>query len=343
MSASATQATSPLAVRAHLLGISFGVVLQQALYAAARLGIADLLVDGPKPARRLAFQLKLDESALARVLRLLASRGIFEELPGGDFVNNAFSEPLRSDVPESIRCVLIFRGSEFFYAPFEHILYSLETGLPAREKLYGKNAFDHLKVSPEDAKIFDDAMSNMSALIGPVLAGAYDFGAWGSLMDVGGGNGAFLAAILRQHSKLQGTLADLPHVLDHVAEDLKGDLAPRTHLAPCDFFEEVPTGSRAYVLKFVIHDWDDDRARKILANCHKAVPADGVLLLVEYSLPEGSRPSLGRFTDIAMLVLTGGRERTIEEHRALLADSGFNLQNAIPVPGDLVILEAAPV
>lgn len=328
----------------QLLRLANGVVVQQAVYAAAKLGIADLLNDGPKTAKELANQLRVNESALYRILRLLSSQGIFQELAQSTFSNSDLSEFLRTGVPGSVRPLFVFRGSEFCFAPFGEILYTIETGIPAREKLYGMNAFEHFKGNPEMARIFDDAMTNFSQLTGPSIAGAYDFGRWDSLMDVGGGNGLLLSTILKAHPSLRGVLADLPHVLDRARERgfLGGELESRTSLESCDMFREVPSGCRAYLMKSVIHDWDDERANDILAACRRAVPGNGALLLVELLLPEGNQPSFGKFSDVLMLMLTGGKERSIEQYRKLLAGAGFHLNQVYPVPGDFCVIESFP-
>jgi hypothetical protein len=338
------QLDSP-AKAAQLLQMSTGVIVQQALYAAAKLGLADLLNGHERAVSELAAELNVNESALVRVMRLLASQGVFEETTPGVFTNSHLSCFLRAGVPGSVRSLLVFRGSEFFFAPFGEILYSIETGQPARERLYGKNAFEYLKEDPELARIFDDAMTNMSELMAPAIASAYDFSAWTSLMDVGGGNGVLLAAILKAYPGLHGILADLPHVLERARDRgfLGGELEGRSDLRPCDFFREIPSGCRAYLMKSVIHDWDDQRAHQILVNCRRAVPPDGVLLLIELTLRESNFPCLGKFVDIAMMVLTGGRERSIQEYRELLAGASFQLSRVIPVPGELSIIEAIPI
>ncbi len=329
----------------HLLRMADGLIVHQALYAAAKLGVADLLQDGSRTAGELARQLEVNEAALYRILRALASQGVFEETAPRTFVNTALSRFLCTGVPGSIRSLLIFRGSEFFFAPFGEILYSIQTGQSARTKMYGMNGFEYLGQHPEMARIFDDAMTNISTLMGPVVAAAYDFGAWGSLMDVGGGNGALLAAILRAHPGLRGVLADLPHVLERARHCgfLGGELEARTAMQHCDFFGEVPSGCRAYLMKNVIHDWNDERAHHILVNCRRAVPADGVLLLVELAVPEGNLPSAGKLVDIVMLVLTGGKERTVEEYRELLAGGGFRLNQVISTSAQLAVIEAMPI
>lgn len=336
--------TSSTATPLQLLAMTNGLIINQALYAAAKLGVADLLKDGAQTSSDLAHKLNVNESAFYRILRLLASQNVFEETSPRRFANTELSHFLCTGVPGSVRSILIFRGSQFIFGPCGEILYSIETGLAARAKIYGMEAFEYLKTDPETALIFDDAMTGMSALFGPVVAAAYDFGKWGSLMDVGGGNGILLAAILKAHLGVRGVLADLPHAIERATHRgfLGGELASRSAMQSCDFFREVPSGCRAYLMKHVIHDWDDERARKILANCRRAVPKDGVLLLVEWALPEGNAPSAGKFADVMMMLMTGGKERTPEEYRHLLDQAGFHLNQVISTSSDLNIIEALP-
>ena len=246
--------------------MTHGLIIHQALYSAAKLGVADLLKNGPKTSSEVARNLKVDESALYRILRLLASQSVFEETSLRVFANTELSHFLRTGVPGSVRSILIFRGSEFFFGPFAEILYSIETGLAARVKMYGMEAFEYMKTHPETARIFDDAMTNMSELVGPAVAAAYDFGKWGSLMDVGGGNGMLLASILRAHPELRGVLADLPHTLERARHCgfLGGEFAQRSALQPCDFFREVPSGCRAYVI--IVPKWGDCELTELQAR-----------------------------------------------------------------------------
>ena len=328
-----------------LLRARDGLILHQTLYVAARLGVADCLEGGWRSAAELARQLEVNEDALYRTLRLLASQGVFEENNARCFRNNEVSNFLRTGVPGSVRSLFIFWGSDFHYPSFGQIMHSIKTGESSRTLLSGTDGFEHLRRDPEQARIFDDAMTNMSQLVGPAIAAAYDFGAWGSLMDVGGGNGILLSHILRAHPGLRGVLADQEHVLTRARERgyLDGDLATRITMAPCNFFEHVPQGCKAYLMKSVIHDWDDDQARIILANCRKAVPADGALLLVEWDLFGENVPSNGKFIDIVMLILTGGRERSVDEYRDLLASTGFRLNKVFPTAAQFAVIEALPV
>jgi hypothetical protein len=295
--------TSSTETPMQLLAMTNGLAIHQALYAAAKLGVADLLKDGPQTSSALAGSLHVNESALYRLLRLLASQSVFEEQSPRTFANTELSHFLCTGVPGSVRSILIFRGSDFLFGPFAEILYSIETGLPARAKLFGMEAFEYLKTDPETARLFDDA-----------------------------------------HPGLRGVLADLPHTIERAAHGgfLGGELASRSAMQPCDFFHEVPPGCRAYLMKHVIHDWDDERAHNILANCRRAVPKDGAVLLVEWALPEGNAPSAGKFADVVMMLMNGGKERTVEEYRHLLGEAGFSLNQVISTESGLNIIEALP-
>jgi len=326
-----------------LLRICDGLVIQQALYAAVKLGVADLLQDGPRSTSEIAGQIEVNEPALYRLLRALATQGVFEETTGRTFANNQLSRFLCTGVPGSVRSMVLFRGSELFYQCFGEIVYSVQTGQPARSKLFGKS-WEYLRDHPELARIFDDAMTELSALSAPAIAAAYNFGAHGTLMDVAGGNGILLAAILNVHPALRGVLADQPHVIERAKQRgfLGGELAARASLQPCDFLHEVPSGCRAYLMKNAIVDWNDEQAHTILDNCRRAVPSDGVLLLVEPIVPDDNRPSWSKIVDLPMLVLTGGKTRTVDEHRELLAGASFRLNQVVPVVADLSIIEALP-
>src|SRR5260370_11223432 len=266
---------------AQLLQTRNGLIIHQALYAAAKLGVADWLEKGVRTTADLARELKVNEDALYRLLRALASQGVFEETAPRTFRNSGLSCSLRTDEPGSIRPAFLFWGTDLYYRSFGEILHSIETGEPARAKLFGKNEWEYMRQHPDLASIFDNAMTNFSEMQAPAIAAAYDFGAWESIMDVGGGDGILLSHILRTHKSLRAVLADQPHVLERARQRgfLGGELAARPAMQPCDFFREVPSGCRAYLMKNVIHDWDDGKARDILVNCRRAVPADGALLL----------------------------------------------------------------
>lgn len=330
-------------VELQVLQMTQGIILHHALCTAARLGVADLLSGGERSSEDLARELSVHEDALYRLLRFLAGQGVFIESAPRTFTNSHLSQTMRSEWPGSVRPVLLFRAMPFYLAPFQEMTYSVETSKSARDKVLGMNGFEYLREHPEEARIFDEAMTAITFVMAPSIAAAYDFGQWGSLADVGGGNGLFLAAILKAHPQLRGVLADLDHVIQRARQRgfLSGELAARASFTPCDFFREVPAGCRAYVMKSVIHDWDDEASIRILRNCRQAVPEDGALLLVEHALGENNEPSMGKATDLIMLVATGGKERTVHEYAALLASGGFRLRHTTSV-GHSLILEAVP-
>jgi len=340
-----TMRAVPANAASFLINIFENLGLHQAVFAAAELGIADLLAEGPRSAAELAVALNLHESSLYRVLRLLASQGIFTESSPRIFSNTDIYNSLRSGVPDSVRSMARFRGADFFYRPFGEILYSLQTGDPAISKVRGMDAWEYLQRNPDVASIFDDAMTGFTSRVAPFIAATYDFSRWDSVMDVGGGNGVLLAAILRAHSNLRGVLADRPRVLERAWERglLGGELQTRSEMQDCDFFTQVPAGCRAYLMKSVIHDWNDEDAHHILSNCRKVTPKNGALLLVEWDLSEANLPSRAKFADVTMLVMTGGKERTIEEYRALLADAGFGLRAVVSTGTEFNVIEALPV
>ena len=321
-----------------------GLIIHQSICAAAKLAVADLLEQGLCTTTELARELKVNEDALYRTLRALASQGVFEESAPRTFRNSGLSHLLRTDVPGSVRPAFIYWGTEMHYRSFGELLSSIQTGKPATDKLFGMSEWEYMRQHPELASIFDEAMTNFSSMQAPGIAAAYDFGALESIMDIGGGIGILLSQILKTHASLHGVLADQPHVLDRARQRgfLGGDLAARTAMVDCDFFREVPAGCRAYLMKNVIHDWDDGKAHDILVNCRRAVGANGALLLVEWNLSEANLPSTGKLSDLIMLVLTGGKERTMDEYRKLLASAGFRVNRLVPTATELAIIEAVP-
>ena len=340
-----TPQPSFIATTTQLLKVRDNLILHQALYAAAKLGVADLIERGLQTTAQIAEELRVNEEALYRILRSLASQGIFQESAPRRFINSQQSQSLRTDVPGSMRPLFVFWGTEYYYRSLGEILYSVETGQPGRAKVLGMSGWEYMRDHPELASIFDDAMTAHSGLDSPAIATAYDFGAWESIMDVGGGNGILLSHILKAHASLRGVLADQPHVLERARKRgfLGGELASRASMQDCDFFREVPSGCQAYLLKSVIHDWDDERARQILINCRRAVPSNGVLLLVECALSEANQPSTGKLIDVLMMVATGGKERTSEQYRELLAGGGFRLRHVTVTSAEFAIIEAVPI
>ena len=328
----------------HLMEIRNGLIIHQAVCAAARLGVADLLEQDVCTTGKLATALVVNEDALYRILRALAGHGIFEETSPRTFKNSGFSNLMRTGVPGSIRPALLLFATELWYGSFGNLLNSVQTGDPAPAKLFGMGIWEHMRENPDLAGIFDAAMMNFSSLQAPAVTDAYDFGAWESIMDIGGGVGIMLSQILTTHKGMRGVLADQPHVLERARQRgfLGGDLSKRTSMVNCDFFKEVPTGCQAYLLKHVIHDWDDERSRVILSNCRRSIQSNGALLLVEWNLAKPNLPSTGKLSDLVMLTMAGGKERTAEEYRTLLASEGFRLNRIIPTATEVAIIEAFP-
>lgn len=327
-----------------LLYLLAGGWLTHALSLVAEIGIADLLIGGPRAGEELASATGMHEPSLYRVLRALSGAGIFQEGADGRFQMTPAAEGLRSDVPGSLRAFAIMLGQEWHWRAWGDFPNSVRTGQSAFEHLYGMTNFEYWAQHPEALASFDEAMTSRSYEENNAVVAAYDFSGIGTLVDVGGGQGSFLADILQAHEHMRGVLFERPEV----AEGARGlfesrGLQGRCSVAPGDFFEAIPPGGDAYVLKKVIHDWDDERASTILRNCRRAMPANGRLCLVEAVVPAGNVPSFAKLLDLLMLVWTpGGKERTEEEHRALLAGAGFELKRTVPTASGVSVLEAMP-
>ncbi len=320
-----------------------GYRLSQALHVAAKLGIADLLAEGPRRAEDLAEVTGSHPSSLYRVLRLLASEGVFEEREEGRFTLTPLAEPLRSDAPDSLRARAIFDGEEWNWHPWGNLLHSTKTGGSAFDHTYGVAVFDYLKETPDAATSFDSLMAAQTRPWALSLADTYDFADIGTLVDVGGGYGALIAAILTAYPHLKGVLVDLPHVVAGAQPKLEeAGLAGRCETVAGDFFQSVPDGGDAYMLKHVLHDWDDDRCVSILNNCRRAISDEGRVLVIEILIALGNEPDYGKYLDLNMLVLTKGRERTEEQYRTLFEAAGFRLSRVVPTGSELSIIEGRP-
>jgi len=326
---------------AQLMPMIFGFMTSQAIAVVSKLGIADLLKDEPKNVEELAQATGAQPRPLYRILRALASVGIFIEVEGGRFGLTPMAEALRSDVPESLRGLAMFFGAEFHWRVWSDLFYSAQSGLPGFERVYGKAYFDYLAENPVPAQIFNDAMTSFSASVSAAVTDAYDFSGIKKLVDVGGGHGLFLASILQKYPQMNGVLFDAQSVIDGASEVLTAHGAGgRCETVGGDFFRSVPEGGDAYIMKHIIHDWDDERSFTILQNCHRAMTADGKVLVVEMVIPEGNAPSLGKFLDLEMLMFLHSFERTEAEYRALFERAGFKLTRIVPTPSPHSVLEA---
>src|SRR5437868_3353470 len=295
---------------AALMQMVLGCLVSQAVCVAAKLGVADLLAEGPKGAGELAEATGAHERSLYRLLRTLASVGVFRELPGRRFELTPMAEALRSDAPGSLRDAAIFMGEEWHWRVWGHTIESVRTGGPAWERAHGSEVFPWLAAHPDESAVFDRAMTSFSNLATAAVVKAYDFSGFDTLVDVAGGHGFMLSEILRANPSLRGVLFDQPHVIEGAREFVasKG-LAGRCEPAGGDFFESVPAGADAYVMKHIIHDWDDERAVLILKNIARAMRDGGRVLLVEMVLPPANVPHLGKF---ARAMRDGGRVLLVE-------------------------------
>jgi hypothetical protein len=310
-----------------------GFYLSQAIYVMARLGIADFLSEGPLDTEELAQRSKTHVQSLGRVLRLLVAAGLFMEDNWGRFALTPIGDHLRAGAPQSMQSVALLFGG-ITQRAWSDLLYSVETGEPAFRRVFGQDSFAYMAEHPEEAANFDAAMGAFTTQITTAVAAAYDFSGFRRVVDVGGGNGALLIGILRTHPSLRGTLFDLPQVVERARLRLREiGLSDRCEAVGGDVFVEVPGGADAYLLKHVIHDWDDDRALAILRNCRKAMSAGAKLLIIEGVYPpridqsEASRGAAAN--DVNMLVCTGGRQRSEAEFRRLYTAAGFVLSRVI--------------
>jgi hypothetical protein len=311
----------------------------QAVYVAAKLKIADLLADGPRSAEDLARATGTHAPSLYRLLRALASMGMFAETGSSLFELTPLAALLRRDAPGSQWALAVMSGEEHYKA-WGELLYSVETGKIAFDKLYGMPVFDFLSRNVEQAKVFDAAMVGVHGRESSAMVDAYDFSGIQVLADVGGGNGSLLTAVLKAHPSMRGLLYDLPGVVERARPNLAAaGVGERCDVVGGSFFESVPPGADAYLMRHIIHDWDDDKSLTILRNIHRVLPADGRLLLVEGVIPPGNDPCFGKLLDLTMLTIPGGKERTEAEYRELFRTAGFELTRIVPTNAEVSVIE----
>jgi hypothetical protein len=319
-----------------------GYQVSQAIHVAATLGIADLLADGPRTSEELAAETGTHPRSLYRLLRALAAIGIFREEAGARFALTPLGEHLGSDTVESLRGWAAFIGRPYHWQAWAQLSHSVRTGENAFRHVHGTDVWQYRAERPEESAIFDRAMETLTAASNRSLLDAYDFGRFGTVVDVGGGNGALLAALLTEYQKMEGVLFDQPHVVAHAEAVLSAaGVAERCRIVGGSFFEGVPEGGDAYVFKAIIHDWEDAEATAILRSCRRVVPKEGRLLLIERVVGPPNEDPATKFGDLNMLVAPGGKERTLEEFAALFADSGFRLEGGTPTAA-LNVIEGLP-
>jgi hypothetical protein len=306
-----------------------GYQVSQALHVAAALGIADLLANGPRSSDDLAAACGAHPDSLYRLLRALASIGVLDAEPERRFALTEVGEELRSDVQGSEHAHAVFIGRDYHWNAWSRLEQSVRTGEPAFPSLYGMSVWEYRAERPEESAIFDRWMTANTETVNDVIAGTYDFSRFTHVVDVGGGSGSLLSAIVRAHPGVRGTLLDQAHVVADVEID-------GVEVVGGSFFEAVPRGGDAYVLKWIVHDWDDDEAVAILRTCAAAFDGDAQVLLIERDLnvPAAS------WLDLQMLVMLGGRERTEEEYAALFRAAGLEPAGATPIGAGLTVFEA---
>ncbi len=318
----------------------------QIVHVAVHLGLADILANGPRSVEDLAAATGAHAPSLGRLLRALAALGIVVQGADGRIALTPLGGALRLDLPGSVRDQVLFLAGEWLWRSWGDLLYSVRTGEPAFDRVFGMSNFDYWEHDPEAGSIHDAAFVHMSRTSTAPLVAAYDFSRFGTIVDAGGSTGPLLAAILVANPSVRGILFDLPHVVSGAAPILdEAGVADRCTTVGGSFFESVPPGGDAYILKYIIHDWDDARATAVLKRCREAMVPGATLLLIEQMLSErletGPVAQLAARLDLQMLVLTpGGRERTERQFRSLLVDAGFELRRMLPTRSPFTILEA---
>jgi SAM-dependent methyltransferase len=339
------QTRAPSGIPPHVQLIQMGVAIWQAraVYAAAELGIADLLAEGPLEIEEIARKTATHVQSLFRLMRALASCGIVEAVGPGLFATTTLGAALRESAPGAARATILTIAGSWQWKAWDQFLSVLRTGQSGIKAAFGKDLFEFLSGEPVHSARFNDAMVGMHGAVAPAVVAAYDFSQFRSIVDVGGGKGALLAEILKAHPEMTAVLFDLPetenHARDYIAE---AGLKERCAFQAGDFFDRLPPGHDAYVLAHVLHDWVDEEAISILRKCREAFPVGGRLLIVEAVLPDDNTPHHGKLMDLLMLTVTGGVERSQNEFDQILMKSGFKPGRIYPTKTHQSVIEAIP-
>jgi hypothetical protein len=334
----------PLPPNMALMQMVFGKAPTQAVSVVARFKLADQMARGPKTAAELAEAAGLHAGHLYRILRALTSVGVLAGDEKGRFSLTPVGEFLRSDVPGSMRAIATYVCDPWSWKPWGDLAGCAQTGQPAFDRVFGEGVFDYLGKHPDEAATFNEGMTGFSQQASAFVLKAYDFSPFRTIVDVGGGHGALLLAILKTNAQARGVVFDAPQVVAGATEPIKAaGCADRCRAEGGDFFKAVPAGGDLYVLKHIIHDWNDSKAAQILKCVRSAIPPGGKLVLVELVVPPGFGPGFAPILDLEMMVLCDGKERTESEYRALLAGAGFRLARVVPTEGPHSLVEAVPV
>jgi ubiquinone/menaquinone biosynthesis C-methylase UbiE len=333
--------TDKVADSATLLRMMTGYWVAKALNVAAELGVADLLRDGPRTIGELASACGAHPPTLYRLLRALASQGVFAELGGQRFELTPLAELLRSDGPDSKRALARMYGASEQFGAWADLMECVRTGEPSFAKRYGTSAWEYRSKRPDVDAVFNEAMTGVTTQVADAVVAAYNFDGLNTVVDVGGGHGVLMATILRAHPRMRGVLIDLPRVIAGTRALLEAaGVAERCETVALDFFESVPPGGDAYILAQILHDWDDEQCNAILRNCRRAMRPRGRLLVIEQVMPPNNEPSFSKWLDLHMLVMLGGRERTRAEYGVLLGSNGLELVDVIATRSGASIVEA---
>ncbi|OBK72716.1 hydroxyneurosporene methyltransferase [Mycobacterium sp. 1164985.4] len=327
-----------------ILEMATGAWQTQTMYVAAKLGVADELASGPARAADIAERVGADPDALYRLMRALSSKGLLDHHRDDTFSLTKVGDALRTDHPESMRDMVLFIGHRARWEDWGSLLHSVQTGEPSVIKLRGMPYFDYLDTDPDLAQVFNKAMTATSGITNEIALGQYDFKDFKLIVDVGGGHGLLLSTILNGAPDARGIVYDLPSVVTDAPTTFKAaGVADRCIAEGGSFLERVPEGGDAYVMKNIIHDWDDANSLTILRNVRTAIAPHGKLLLLEMVLPERATPFIGFQLDLEMLVTVGGKERTRADYSDLLRRAGFRLDRIIDTVTPISIVEASPI
>ncbi len=334
------EAAPPPLVMMQLL---FGKQLTYSLSGVARLGVADHMTGAARPVEDIASRCGAHAPSLYRVMRMLAGFGVFKEGPPRQFALTPIGELLKTDAPGSLRYMAMMFGEEFSTRAYEHIAACLRTGGDGVSAAYGKQIWEVLAERPSQCETFQHAMTSSTAISAGAIVEAYDFAGVRRLADVGGGHGYLLAAILRANPNMQGVLFDRPEVTGSVDKSVFAGCEDRVVIETGSFFERMPDGCDAYLMKHIIHDWSDEHCRTILSLIRRKLPKDGRVLLCEMVVTDEPGPTPAKMLDIEMLVMTvGGKERTKEEFADLFASCGLRLNRIVPTARPISVIEAVP-
>ena len=321
----------------------FGKQMTYCLSGVARLGVADHMNATPMAVEEIAGKTSAHAPSLYRVMRMLASMGVFKEEQGKRFALTPAGELLKSDAPGTMRYHAMLFGDEWTTRAYEHFTNCLRTGQNGVSKAYGQHLFDVLAERPEESDTFQAAMTSRSTIEGKAVTGAYDFSGIKRLADVGGGHGALLASILRRYPQMQGVLFDRAEIVAGVPKDQFAGCEGRISIEGGSFFERVPDGCDAYIMKHIIHDWSDEHCRTILKRMRDKLPTNGRVLVCEMVVTDEPGPTPAKMLDIEMLVMTvGGKERTKDEFAELFASSGLRLSRIVATERPICLIEAVP-